>query len=155
MIHHVSIAVREPKRVAEAMAELMDGYCMPFPANPNSFFVFQLDDHGTEIEIYPEGTVLSRDEPTFIDGGRTSAEYTAHHFALSVTASAEKIQALAAREGWFCRRVDRAQFPVMEVWIDNTQMFEALTPEFADQYLKITADLKNMVLEQRRNASTN
>ncbi len=30
MIHHVSIPAREPQRVAEVLAELMNGRCIPF-----------------------------------------------------------------------------------------------------------------------------
>jgi hypothetical protein len=33
MIHHLSIAAREPQRVAE----LMGGEAVPFPPNPGSF----------------------------------------------------------------------------------------------------------------------
>ena len=30
MIHHVSIPAREPRHVAEVLAELMNGKCLPF-----------------------------------------------------------------------------------------------------------------------------
>ena len=30
MIHHVSIPAREPQRVSEVLAELMNGKCFPF-----------------------------------------------------------------------------------------------------------------------------
>ena len=46
MIHHLSIAARDPKHVAGILAELMGGVAVPFPANPASFFALQLDDHG-------------------------------------------------------------------------------------------------------------
>ena len=31
MIHHISIGVKEPERVARVLAELWEGYAMPFP----------------------------------------------------------------------------------------------------------------------------
>jgi hypothetical protein len=44
---------------------------------------------------------------------------------------------IATREGWLCRRNDRAQFPVIEFWIENRLMCELLPPEFAREYLRI------------------
>ena len=47
MIHHLSIAARDPKHAAGVLAELMGGTAVPFPPNPGSFFALQLDDHGS------------------------------------------------------------------------------------------------------------
>jgi hypothetical protein len=35
---------------------------------------------------------------------------------------------------------------VIEVWIENTMMFEVLPPEFAQKYLQITSEGKRQVL---------
>ena len=53
MIHHLSIAARDPKHSAEVLAEIMGGKAVPFPPNPGSFFALQLDDHGSGVEVYP------------------------------------------------------------------------------------------------------
>src|SRR5439155_27356710 len=58
MIHHLSIAARDPQRAAEILAELMGGKAVPFPPNPGSFFALQLDEHGSGVEVYPAGTEL-------------------------------------------------------------------------------------------------
>src|SRR5260370_19366856 len=58
MIHHLSIAARDPKQAAGVLAELMGGKAVPFPPNPGSFFALQLDDHGSGVEVYPAGTEL-------------------------------------------------------------------------------------------------
>src|SRR5271170_2078167 len=58
MIHHLSIAARDPKQAAGVLAELMGGRSVPFPPNPGSFFALQLDDHGSGVEVYPAGTEL-------------------------------------------------------------------------------------------------
>ena len=50
MIHHLSIAARDPKHSAEVLAEIMGGKAVPFPPNPGSFFALQLDDHGSGVE---------------------------------------------------------------------------------------------------------
>ena len=66
MIHHLSIAARDPKHVAGVLAEFMGGVAVPFPPNPGSFFALQLDEHGSGVEVYPEGTEL---QPGDSDGG--------------------------------------------------------------------------------------
>ena len=53
MIHHLSIAARNPQRVGEVFADLIDGVWVPFPPNPASCMSFARDDHGTAVEIYP------------------------------------------------------------------------------------------------------
>ena len=58
MIHHLSIAARDPKHAAGVLAEFMGGNAVPFPPNPGSFFALQLDDHGSGVEVYPAGTEL-------------------------------------------------------------------------------------------------
>src|SRR6266516_7583975 len=66
MIHHLSIAARDPKQAAGTLAELMGGKAVPFPPNPGSFFALQLDEHGSGVEVYPSGTEL---EPNGEVGG--------------------------------------------------------------------------------------
>ena len=70
MIHHLSIAARDPKHVAGVLAEFMGGLAVPFPPNPGSFFALQLDEHGSGVEVYPAGTEL---QPGGSDGGCSAA----------------------------------------------------------------------------------
>jgi hypothetical protein len=58
MIHHPSIAARDPQHVAEVLAEFMGGAATRFTANPGSWFAHQHDEHGTGVEVYPAGTEL-------------------------------------------------------------------------------------------------
>ena len=98
MIHHLSIAARDPKHVAGVLAELMGGNAVPFPPNPGSFFALQLDEHGSGVEVYPAGTEL---QPGGSDGGGLCEEaggrrgYGPTHFALSVATDADKVEAIA------------------------------------------------------------
>ena len=39
MIHHISIGVKEPERVARVLAELWEGYAMPFPVAEGGWLV--------------------------------------------------------------------------------------------------------------------
>jgi hypothetical protein len=145
VIHHLSIAVQNPQRVAIALAELMKGYQRAFPPNPGSFTAFQLDEHGTCVEIHPAGAELRPEGRGFEATPPRNLNFSPTHFALSVKRSISEIQEICDREGWTCRRNDRAEFPVMEIWIENTIMFEALPPEFAQKYLEITNAMKRQI----------
>ena len=150
MIHHLSISVKNPEHVAKVLADLMGGQAWPFPVSPGAYMAMQLDDHGTAVEIYPAGTEL---HPGKVEQGwgimqrqPRDPPYVSTHFALSVKRSPEEIFAIMAKEDWLCRRHDRAQFPVIEVWIENTMMFELLSPEFTQKYLEITEAGKRKAL---------
>jgi hypothetical protein len=139
MIHHLSIAARDPKHAAGVLAELMGGTAVPFPPNPGSFFALQLDEHGSGVEVYPAGTEL---RPGDTNGGRFVRQdprgYGATHFALSVATDAASVQAIAGRAGWQCFDCNRGPFHVIEVWVENETMVEILPPEYAREYLAFT-----------------
>ena len=139
VIHHLSIAARDPKQAAEVLAELMGGTAVPFPPNPGSFFALQLDEHGSGVEVYPAGTEL---QPGGITGGmfikKDSRGYGSTHFALSVATDAATVQAIALRAGWQCFDCNRGPFHVIEVWVENETMVEILPPEYAKEYLAFT-----------------
>ena len=93
MIHHLSIAARDPKQAAGVLAELMGGKAVPFPPNPGSFFALQLDEHGSGVEVYPAGTELEPNGDvggTFVKQPRERG-YGSTHFALSVLTDAQKV----------------------------------------------------------------
>lgn len=140
MIHHLSIAARDPQKAAGVLAELMGGKAVPFPPNPGSFFALQLDDHGSGVEVYPAGTELA---PNGSTGGNfvkqpTARGYGATHFALSVPTDAGKVEAIATQAGWHCYTCNRGPFHVIEVWVENETMVEILPPDFAAEYLAFT-----------------
>lgn len=147
MIHHLSIAVSNPLRVAQVLAELMQGNVFEFSPHPGSYRVVAQDDYGTAIEIYPLGTQMV---PGFEDGSQRFAqlsgagsEFMAMHIALSVPLHQAQIEAIAAREGWrtvLCARPavepnQRSAFKVVEFWLENRLMLELLTPVLARKYL--------------------
>jgi len=139
MIHHLSIAARDPKQAAGVLAELMGGTAVPFPPNPGSFFALQLDEHGSGVEVYPAGTVLQPAGPVGGSFVRNEARsYGATHFALSVPTDGTTVQAIAARAGWQCFDCNRGPFHVIEVWVENETMVEILPPDYAAEYLAFT-----------------
>jgi catechol 2,3-dioxygenase-like lactoylglutathione lyase family enzyme len=141
MIHHLSIAARDPKRAAEVLDELMGGKSVPFPPNPGSFFALQLDEHGSGVEVYPAGTELQPNGAvggSFVKRREAGRAYGATHFALSVATDAQAVEQIAQRAGWECFRCNRGPFHVMEVWVENETMVEILPPDFAGEYLAFT-----------------
>ena len=155
MIHHLSIAARDPQHVAGVLAEIMGGTAVPFPPNPGSFFALQLDEHGSGVEVYPAGTVL---QPNGDDGGgfakrpETASGPRATHFALSVGTDPDKVKSVAEREGWKCFDCNRGPFHVIEVWVENEQMVEVLPPAYAAEYLAFTRPAE--VMAKMRAAGT-
>jgi hypothetical protein len=139
MIHHLSIAARDPKQAASVLAALMGGAAVPFPPNPGSFFAVQLDEHGSGVEVYPAGTELRPDGAT---GGRFVRQdargFGSTHFALSVATDAARVKAIAAQAGWQCFDCDRGPFHVIEVWVENETMVEVLPPAYAAEYRAFT-----------------
>jgi hypothetical protein len=139
MIHHLSIAARDPKHAAGVLAELMGGTAVPFPPNPGSFFALQLDEHGSGVEVYPAGTEL---QPGGATGGNFVRKdvrgYGSTHFALSVATDATTVKSIAERAGWQCFDCNRGPFHVIEVWVENNTMVEVLPPDYAQEYLAFT-----------------
>ena len=139
MIHHLSIAARDPKHAAAVLAELMGGTAVPFPPNPGSFFALQLDEHGSGVEVYPAGPEL---QPGGATGGsfvkKDARGYGSTHFALSVATDAVTVKMIAEHAGWQCFDSNRGPFHVIEVWVENETMVEILPPEYAREYLAFT-----------------
>ena len=147
MIHHLSISAIEPAVVASAFAEIFDGVVIPFRPNEGSFMVFQLDDHGTEIEIHPADIRLHPEGRGFEKQPVPQGSPT--HFAISVAASQDKIMAVAARHGWLCQRTQRAEFPLVELWIENRTLCELLPPDCAEKYLEVNREFKRKIALER------
>ena len=145
MLHHLSISAQNPENVAHVLAEIMGGIVVPFPPNPGSFMAFALDEHGTEVEIHPAGTRLQPDGTGFVSAPPT--DRTATHFALSVGTAREQIFAIARQQGWHCERTHRAEFPLVEMWIENRTLCELLPPEDAAAYLEVNRKMRERVAQ--------
>lgn len=139
MLFHLSIAAREPRHVAEVIAELWQGEVFPFPpVSDDGWIAIAGDDRGTALEVYPLGTTLREaagdadayGEPAAGDG------FTATHAAIATMLDQAAVLAIAAREGWPAKYRKRGgQFGVIELWIEGRQMMEVLTPEMQAEYL--------------------
>ena len=148
MIHHLSVAARDPRGVAEFFAELIGGAVIDFPPNPGSYVTFAPDGKGTAVEVYPAGSLMHPNSQSGAIFSRRPADPIGRsptHFALSVDAEAAEVEAMAARRGWDCFTCDRGgQFHVVEVWVENAWLVEVLPPAFAAEYLSLANRVAGM-----------
>jgi hypothetical protein len=155
MINHISIAVNDPERVANVLAEIWDGMALPFPPAPGSYIVLANDGRGSAIEVTPAGTVLVPGEglPDEDDLNASTGEYEAKfvqselkpryvatHLNVNTKKSIDEIREIAKREGWrvLVANRDGGLFQLIEVWVENTFMLEVMTPEQTARYVEIT-----------------
>lgn len=158
MIHHLSISADRPEHVAAVLAELLGGISIPFPPNPGAHMAIAGDSHGTAVEVYPAGSILTPNGAIGANFERNGGKATpgAVHFALSVERSLAEIEAIAAREGWQCHVCSRGgDFDVVELWIEDHFMVELLPPHFAARYLGFAslftaADKAEMLMASHR-----
>lgn len=149
MLYHVSIEADDPCRVAAVFAEIWGGFAAPFPSViEGSWVALADDDRGTMIEVYPRGTELHQGEGDSGAFGKLGAHrrHNPTHMAMATRLGIEQIFAIAEREGWqlkYCRRGGR--FGVVELWVEDCQMVEILTPEMQEEYLT-TISVRNWKL---------
>lgn len=139
MLFHMSIAAREPRHVAEVIAEFWGGEALPFPpVSDNGWIAIAGDDRGSAIEVYPAGTVLREaDGDADAYGALVETDgYSASHVAIATSLDVDAVMAIAEREGWPAKYRKRGgAFGVIELWIEGRQMIELLTPEMQAEYL--------------------
>lgn len=153
MINHISIGVNNPEKVANVLAELWNGYAMPFPPSPGGFVVFADDGMGTLLELVPndvhivpgiglpeeEGftpqTITEEFEGTFTPGNQPSL-FGSVHLNINSPLSEEEIKEIARRQGWRTLTANRGGglFQLIEVWIENRFMLEVNTPAMTVAY---------------------
>lgn len=148
MIHHISLAVRNPLHVAEVVAELWQGRAIPFPNHPGCYMALTLDPYGTAIEFLPKGTVFepgsSLEPGHFSEPNPNADSYTATHVNLAVPISEAKIYEIADREGWRAVRCNRGGFfELIEFWVENEVLLELVPPNMMQQYL-LTVQPENL-----------
>ncbi|ATB42946.1 hypothetical protein CYFUS_008425 [Cystobacter fuscus] len=142
MIFHISIAAKDPKRVASVIAELWRGESIEFlPAGNGSWIALAPDERNTAIEVYPLGNLLSFKTPSSVtaDPNSAGAGLSATHVALATHMSSDEVFAIGAREGWFTRPMYRKMgFRVIELWVEDRVVLEVLPPDMQAEYLETT-----------------
>ena len=148
MIHHVSIPAREPRHVAEVLAELMCGKCYPFGPLEGAFMAASNDDHGSMIEVYPDRATLDipdTDDQVVFGENRSPPQTWPFHVFLSVPREPEEIERIGAREGWRTKLFGRGApgqtpfFHVIEFWVENRLMIELAPETMIGEYTQLMA----------------
>ncbi len=144
MIHHVSIPAKDPRHVADVLAELMNGRAYPFPGSiADSYMAVSGDAYGTMIEVYPETLVLTpgrADDEQVASTRVEAARAYPFHLLLSVPLDREAVQRIGDREGWRTKLFGRGApgkppvFHIFEFWIENRFMLEVATPDMLPAY---------------------
>jgi hypothetical protein len=139
MLFHMSIAAKNPERVATVIAELWRGEVRRFPPiSDNGWIALARDDRGTCLEVYPQGTVLRETAGDADAHGELSGtdSLSPTHGAIATRLDRDQVLAIARREGWPAKYRKRGgMFGVIELWIEGRQMMEVLTPEMQAEYL--------------------
>jgi hypothetical protein len=140
MIHHLSIAARDPERAARVIAELWNGEAFPFPPVAKGSWVAMAGDaHNTTLEVYPLGSELVPVDGDHDSQARDNPDvsgFTATHCAIDTHLSYDAVLAIAAREGWMAKYRKRGGvFGVIEFWIEDQVLLEVLTAEMQAEYL--------------------
>jgi hypothetical protein len=138
LIHHISIGVHDPERVAAALAEVLGGMAAPFPEVAGAHIAFAGDEHGTLIEVQPVDMELrpgTDGEGLRMERGSARQRFGPFHAAISVAHDVDALQQLGARLGWRTAVQSRGPFHVVELWVENEVMLELLPPAFAAEYL--------------------
>jgi hypothetical protein len=160
MIHHISLFVREPERVAGVLAELLGGYAGPFVGGiPGGWIVYSDDEFGTGIEIYPEQTTLvpGQGEAAATVVQREPPPSVGFHAFVSVKVDRTAIERIGAREGWRTRHFWRGPsgvrlFELYEFWVENRILLELATEDRLASYLTIANGAANGRLLDARKA---
>jgi hypothetical protein len=136
-IAHASIPADNPKRAAEALAEILSGQATPFPPAGEDAWMAWSGDGEIQIEISRRGLALTRGEQEAewrADG--VSRRLSEVHLAICVARPAAEIIAIAGRAGWPARHCDRGGgiFQLTEVWVEGAFLIEFLDPAQTGRY---------------------
>jgi hypothetical protein len=138
-IIHASIPADDPKRVAEVLAEIMEGQVMPFPPGGGDSWMAWAKDGKLELEIVRRGDVMHHgDEEAEWRAADDVQRLSEVHLAIGVDRPAAEIIEIAERAGWPARRCVRgAIFELVEVWVEGAFVLELFDPEQADHYERV------------------
>jgi hypothetical protein len=143
MIFHFSISADDPKRTATMFAELWRGQAFYFPmVGKGSWIAHAGDDRRTTIEVYPRDLAFYPNESG--EGHQRNEPLSRHgpfHAAVGTPLSIEEVEEIGRRYGCHTILCNRGPFRVIELWVDNAQMVEMLTPEMQAEYQRsVTPD---------------
>lgn len=138
MIHHMSFGVREPERVAHALAVLAGAHAIRAPSPPfpcGSWFVAAGDYRGSCLEILPSTAAFDPRSPLGLTSRPAASECGNGHVLISAVVPRDHILAVAEAEGWGFQEVETGLFRIVKLWIDDTVLVEVFAAGEAARYV--------------------
>jgi hypothetical protein len=130
VIKHLSLGVKDPKRAADAVAELSKGNVESFHPVKGAYVCLWPDWRGQFVEFYPkEIQLLPTAEGAEFQSVRNTSEFSSTHINLETDLTGDEVETIAGRYGYhhFFRPGDGG--PRHEVWIENTLLIELVTKD--------------------------
>src|SRR3954454_4312615 len=135
MLFHASIPARDPEHVATVLAEVWRGRVLPFAAAPGTFVVTAGEGPEIHIEVTAAArTTLPPDQPGAVKLAVLDP-LVGTPVRLGVPREEADLHRIARAAGWRSRTARReGAFRVVELWLENWFMLEALTPTMQAEY---------------------
>jgi hypothetical protein len=155
MLHHVSFNARDPRAVAERLAELLCAVTVRAPTPPfpeGSWFVCVGDAQGSYLEVLPTQWVFDPQARGGLVKGEAAPRRTGFHVLLGTPRSRAEVEAIATAAGWRVELVRTPLFSLVKVWVDGAQLLEILPADLAAEYLATFGPAGLPGLDQRLRA---
>ena len=129
-LKHLSIGVGEPKRAAQALAELTRGKVDEFHPVTGGYVCLWPDWSGEFIEFYPKQVrLVPTGQGAEFKSVRETFEYYATHINLETALTSDEVKKTAARFGYKYHFRPANGGPLHEVWIENALLVELVTQD--------------------------
>lgn len=139
MLHHMSFNAKDPARVSSVLAEFLGTTAIRAPSPPfpdGAWFVCWGDEQASLVEVLPWGAINDPDAAGLAFDSEMRSRSGSHVLA-SGTRPASEVVAIAEREGWRAKIVNAGPFGFVKVFVENAFVFEVLTPEYRDDYVRL------------------
>lgn len=132
-LRHLSIGVNDPKRAAEAVAQLTKGNVQSFHPVKGAYVCLWPDWSGQFVEFYPkEVQLVPTAEGAEFRSVHNIPEFSSTHINLDTDLTGNEVKSIAARYEYkhYFRPSDGG--PLHEVWIENSILIELVTRDLRD-----------------------
>ncbi len=130
VIKHLSLGVKDPKRAADAVAELTKGNVESFHPVKGAYVCLWPDWSGQFVEFYPKGVQLvPTAEGAEFQWVHIIPEFSSTHINLDTDLTGDEVKAIVARYGYKHYFRPRDGGPLHEVWIENAMLIELVTKD--------------------------
>lgn len=129
-IKHLSIGVKDPKRAANALAELTKGNVDSFHPVKGAFVCLWPDWDGQFVEFYSSDVhLVPTDEGADFRSIKAISHFSSTHINIETALTGAEVKVIADRYGYkhFFRPIHGG--PLHEVWIDNELLIELVTKD--------------------------